>query len=84
MKPQIKFTGDVVLPDQGCRTPQGAMIDEYGAAVEWWLAGRISKKFRKNCPFHFIHYEPHLKSPESDLEAVPWEASACVSGGASF
>jgi hypothetical protein len=33
--PQLKDKGrDTVLPGQGCRMPQGAEIDKYGAMVE--------------------------------------------------
>jgi hypothetical protein len=36
---------DNVLPGQGYRTPQGAVIDAYGAMGEWWLVGAN----RRNC-----------------------------------
>jgi hypothetical protein len=38
---QLKDRGrDKVLPDQGCRTPQGAVTDECAAMVACWLAGK--------------------------------------------
>jgi hypothetical protein len=40
MKPLTLYRGyDYVLLGQGYRTPRGVVIDEYGAMVEWWLAG---------------------------------------------
>jgi hypothetical protein len=40
MKPLTLDRGyDNVLLGQGYRTPRGAVIDEYGAMVESWLAG---------------------------------------------
>jgi hypothetical protein len=32
---QLNYQGsDNAMPDHGCHTPQGAVIDEYGAMVE--------------------------------------------------
>jgi hypothetical protein len=38
-----------LLLGQSYRTPHGAVIDEYGAMVERWLAGGKSKNSEKNC-----------------------------------
>jgi hypothetical protein len=34
---------DNVLLGQGYRTPDGAVVYEYGAMVDWWLAGEIKE-----------------------------------------
>jgi hypothetical protein len=40
MKPQTWGPGyGNVLLGHGYRTPRGAVVDEYGAVVEWWLGG---------------------------------------------
>jgi hypothetical protein len=45
---------DTVLP---------AVIDEYGALVNWWCGGRTRKKLWKRnfLQCHFVHHEPHMK-----------------------
>jgi hypothetical protein len=48
MNPLIKDQGyDNMLLVQGYRTPRGEVIDEYGAMVEWWLAGE-TKELKEN------------------------------------
>jgi hypothetical protein len=50
MNPQTYDQGyHNVLHGQGYRTPRGAVIDEYGAMVEWWLAGENRRAQRKTC-----------------------------------
>jgi hypothetical protein len=49
-----------VLLGQGYRTPRAAVIHEYGAVVELWLAGgklRTRKKHRYTCDSSFIPYD---------------------------
>jgi hypothetical protein len=51
---------DTVLRDQSYRTPQGAVIDGYGAMLEWLLAGERRRKLKKillQC--HFIKQNSH-------------------------
>jgi hypothetical protein len=43
-KPQILNTDDMLM----C-TPQGAMIDEYGATMESWLAAKTEDARREPC-----------------------------------
>jgi hypothetical protein len=38
-----------VLLGQGYRTLRGAVIDDYGAMVEWWLTGKTRRTRRKTC-----------------------------------
>jgi hypothetical protein len=50
MKPLTLYRGyDNVLLGQGCRTPRGAVIDEYGAVVKWWLAGENRRTGSETC-----------------------------------
>jgi hypothetical protein len=76
--PQLKDRGcDTVLPGQGCHTSQRAVIDEYGAMIEWWLARESWINPEMNLlQCHAIHHEPYMKSPVIDPEAPWWEASA--------
>jgi hypothetical protein len=39
-----------VLLGQGYRTPHGAVTDEYGAMVEWWLSGETKELGEKPTP----------------------------------
>jgi hypothetical protein len=56
MKPLTYDRGyDNVLLGQGYRTPRGAVIDEYGAVVEWWLAGETDELGEKPTTDHFIY-----------------------------
>jgi hypothetical protein len=65
MKPLTEDRGyDNVLLGQDYRTPRGAVIDEYGAIVEWWLAGENwSACWKHLFQCHFVHYWSHLKLP---------------------
>jgi hypothetical protein len=40
---------DNVPLGQGHRTPRGAVIDECGVMVEWWLSGENRRNRRKSC-----------------------------------
>jgi hypothetical protein len=40
---------DNVLLGQSYRTPCGAVIDGYGAVMEWWLAGENRRTWRRAC-----------------------------------
>jgi hypothetical protein len=46
---------DNMLLGQGCHTPRGALIDEYGAMAGWWLAGEIKELERNMFLCHFVH-----------------------------
>jgi hypothetical protein len=50
-----------VLLGQGYRTPRGAVIDEYGEMVEWWLAGETKELGEKPTPVS-------LRPPRVSLE----------------
>jgi hypothetical protein len=64
-----------VLRDQGYHTPQGAVIDEYEAMVEWRLTRENQRILEKPLQCHFAYHEPHIKSPGIELKAAQWEAS---------
>jgi hypothetical protein len=50
VKPLTEDRGcDSVMLGQSNRTPHGAVIDEYGAMVEWYLQGK-PKYSEKTCP----------------------------------
>lgn len=55
---------------RGYCTLRGAVMDEYGAMVEWWLAEKDLKTRRKTCfsASSLIH-ESHLKSPGTKPES---------------
>jgi hypothetical protein len=54
---------DNVLLGQGYRTPRGAVIDEYGATMGWWLAGEQKNSEKNLLQCHFGHCEFYSKSP---------------------
>jgi hypothetical protein len=60
---------DNVLLGQGYHIPHGAVIDEYGVMVEWWLAG-------ENLPHcHLVHNDSHFMSTRTEPGSAQWEAS---------
>jgi len=67
-----------IMLDQGCRTLQEAVIDEYSVMVEWQPTERQqnTERLEKNLlHYHLIHQKSVLRSgkikPESpDLEAA--------------
>jgi hypothetical protein len=78
---------DNALPDQDCRTPQGGGGNEYGAMVEWLLAGRTRSISEKPAAFSFrppqISYDmtrdsnqvPAVRSYRLITWAVAWPMS---------
>jgi hypothetical protein len=43
-----RFRGTCCIHHQGYRTSRGAVIDEYGAMLGWWLAGETRRIRRKS------------------------------------
>jgi hypothetical protein len=53
-----------VLLGQGYSMSQGAMINGYGAMVEWWLAAKNQGTLKKkHLQRHYFHHESYLKLP---------------------
>jgi hypothetical protein len=72
------------LPAQGYCTPLEAVMDGYGAMVEWWLACENWTR-RKICYVPFFHQEPHIKSPGNEPEPPQWaDRSNCLSYDTDF
>jgi hypothetical protein len=62
-----------VLLGQSDRTPHGAVIDEYGAMVEWYICRGNRSTRRKPGQCHFVHHKSHMNWPGREPGPPRWE-----------
>jgi hypothetical protein len=66
-------TWDMIM----CCTSQGAVVDEYGAMVDWWLGEKTRRNSENDLlEGHLIYHESRKKSPGTELEVAGWESSS--------
>jgi hypothetical protein len=63
----------ICCPDKCTYNSEGGVIHEYGAIMEWWLAGESRINSERNLhQCHIAHHECPVKSPGIQTDARWW------------